>query len=273
MTSWFRNGFSIPPRKLKVRTAAKKKAGRKNSPPSTLGRAARNRSNNNRSRTTSTCRIQSRNESIESVANRGFSTKKEESFWEDAIVIASFGTTYRTIYHLQDLFGTAIDSNTDRNTKDRKNSLNTMSDLTFEECENDANANQLPPTQDGAKRLLQAFVKALQEEDLNLICTFVHKSLRRDTNGREDLDRSVKDYQFRYACKGVANLKNPIRVTRIVPNTGTSGIGFRDRAENGRIEKFFLECTSSSKKMPVPVQVFFPSGGGAPKICHFGSIM
>lgn len=145
-----------------------------------------------------------------------------------------------------------------------------MSDLTFEECES---GNQLPPTQEGAKLLLQALVEGLLEKDLNLVCTYVHKSLRRSMNGKEDLDRSVKDYQYRYACQGVGNVKNPICVTRIVPNTGTSGIGFQDRAENGRIEKYFLECTSSSKKMPVPVQVFFPSNGGSPKICHFGSIM
>lgn len=147
-----------------------------------------------------------------------------------------------------------------------------MSDLTLEECES-ATANQFPPTQDGAKRLLQAFVKALQDQDLNLICTLVHKSMRRSNNGREDLDRSVKDYQYKYACKGVGNLTNPVRVTRIVPNASTSGIGFADRAENGRIEKYFLECTRSSNKMPVPVQVFFPSGGGPPRICHFGSIL
>jgi hypothetical protein len=58
-----------------------------------------------------------------------------------------------------------------------------------------------------------------------------------------------------------------VKITRI-RRTGVSAIGFRETAEKGKVTDYFVAKKDGVNGMPAPVKIFFPEGGGEPKISY-----
>jgi len=49
-------------------------------------------------------------------------------------------------------------------------------------------------------------------------------------------------------------------------------VGFRETAESGRTDKYFVTKKAGVPGLPAPLHVFWPSDGGAPKLINIGSL-
>ncbi|MDQ7825847.1 MAG: hypothetical protein RDV48_23800 [Candidatus Eremiobacteraeota bacterium] len=123
-----------------------------------------------------------------------------------------------------------------------------------------------------AVALLNEFLTALSipddEKRLKAVLPLVHKSLIAK-NG--DLDRNVKDFSYRKACENVRFYQQPASIYE-VHKGNVFTIGFKETAEQGRNDKYFINKKAGVAGRPAPLHVFFPSSGGPPKITNMGSL-
>jgi hypothetical protein len=136
-----------------------------------------------------------------------------------------------------------------------------------------AEAADDPPPDPAAVQLLNDFMQALSvsDEDASAKATMkhVHKSLLNPAG--DDLSSDLRRFSFKKAHDNAKFYASPVKITRI-RKTGISAIGFKQTAEAGRVDDYFLAKKEGVNGMPAPVRVFFPKSGGAPKIAYMGSL-
>ena len=121
--------------------------------------------------------------------------------------------------------------------------------------------------------LVNSFLKALSVQDeqvrLQAVLPLMHRSCL--TPDGRDLDRNVKEFSYRKACGGVGCYEIPAVVTEVHKGNITT-IGFRETAETGRTDKYFVAKKAGVAGRPAPLHVFFPASGGAPTLVNIGSL-
>ncbi len=134
-----------------------------------------------------------------------------------------------------------------------------------------ASAQEAPDPR--AVELLNKLLEALLVKDARAsaqaVLPLVHKSLLSDRG--TDLSRSVKDFSFKKARQGVGLYKLPVQITRVARGKVTT-IGFKQTAEKGRTDRYFVAKRDAVAGLPAPIHVFFPEEGGPPKIVDMGSL-
>jgi hypothetical protein len=129
------------------------------------------------------------------------------------------------------------------------------------------------PADPRATQLVNELLVALSIPDadarLQAVLPLVHKSLK--TSDGRDLVRSIKDYSYRRACSGVAFYAIPVQIYEVHRGNVVT-VGFRETAETGRRDKYFVNKKDGQAGRPAPIHVFVPSDGGAPTIIDFGSL-
>ena len=124
-----------------------------------------------------------------------------------------------------------------------------------------------------AVALLNAFMQALSLPDplesARAVLPFVHRSLK--TAAGDDLSRDLRQFGHKKAHGNARHYAIPVHVTR-VRTTRTTGIGFEDTAEPGRVDDYFITKRDGVNGMPAPVKIFFPADGGPPLVSYMGSL-
>lgn len=138
-----------------------------------------------------------------------------------------------------------------------------------------AQAQMDEPTDARAEKLLNDFLAALTQNPDNMDAAVkaalphLHKSLLAPGGG--DVTSDLRNFSFKKAWSNAKFYAQPVKITRI-RRTGTSAIGFRETAEKGRVTDYFVGKREGVNGMPAPVKIFFPEGGGEPKISYVGSL-
>jgi hypothetical protein len=124
-----------------------------------------------------------------------------------------------------------------------------------------------------AVKLVNEFMNALtisdEAERLQAILPLVHDSLK--TGDKKDLFSSVKQFSYKRAVSMIKLYKLPAEIGDVHKGT-VSTVGFKETAERGRRDKYFVKKKEGVNGMPAPIHVFIPENGGAPKIFDFGSL-
>lgn len=124
-----------------------------------------------------------------------------------------------------------------------------------------------------AVQLLNALMRGLATADpgesARALLPFVHKSLKNAAG--DGLSRDLLQFGHKKAHANARHYAVPVQVTR-VRTTSTTGIGFGDTAEAGRVDDYFIAKRAGVNGMPAPVKVFFPADGGAPLVSYMGSL-
>ena len=100
------------------------------------------------------------------------------------------------------------------------------------------------------------------------VIPFVHKSLL-GKDGK--LAPNVKSFSYKKSSNGIQFYKVPAEVTEVHKGNVLT-VGFKETAEKGRKDKYFINKINPANGRPAPVIIFFPDGGGSPKILDFGSL-
>ena len=138
-----------------------------------------------------------------------------------------------------------------------------------------AQAQMDEPVDPRAEKLLNDFLSALtgNKDDMNAAVKaalpHLHKSLLGP--GGTDVTQDLRNFSFKKAWQNAQFYAQPVKITR-VRKTGTTGIGFRETAEKGRVIDYFVGKKDGVAGMPAPVKIFFPEDGSAPKISYVGSL-
>ena len=123
-----------------------------------------------------------------------------------------------------------------------------------------------------AVELINNFMKALQITDSEkreaAALKFLHKSML--TNDGK-MSNSLRNYSFKKACDGVKFYDVPVKITEVHKGK-TSTVGFKETAERGRTDKYFVGKKEGAAGRPAPLHVFWPEGGGKPMIINIGSL-
>ncbi|MBK6461410.1 MAG: hypothetical protein IPF92_10415 [Myxococcales bacterium] len=101
------------------------------------------------------------------------------------------------------------------------------------------------------------------------IVPYLHKSLL-DASGAR-LTTDVRSFSFKKAHGSAGLYSVPVTITRVRPSAVTA-IGFGPTGEQGRSIDYFVAKRPGVNGMPAPVTVFFPAGGGPPKVAYLGSL-
>ena len=133
----------------------------------------------------------------------------------------------------------------------------------------------LTPPNPAAVSLINSFFEALHlptdADRQKAILPLVHKSLVYNDKTGPVLDRTIRDYSYSRAVKNYGLYQFPVNITEVHQgNTFTVRAG--SSAELDRTDKYFVAKRSGVAGLPAPVEVFFPSQGGAPSLINFGSL-
>lgn len=124
-----------------------------------------------------------------------------------------------------------------------------------------------------AAKLVNDFMTALtiadEAERLQAILPLVHNSLK--TNDKKDLFSSVKQFSYKRAVNMIKLYKIPVELGEVHKGTDST-VGFKETAEVGRRDKYFVKKKEGVNGLPAPIHVFIPKSGGTPKIYDFGSL-
>lgn len=122
--------------------------------------------------------------------------------------------------------------------------------------------------------LINAWMVALTSGDEEAaavaILPYVHKTLK--NFDQTALSTDVRQFSFRKAFNDAKYYSQPVVITRIRPNEGTTAIGFGATAEAGHIDDYFIGRKDAATGMPAPVAVFTPASGAPPKISYVGNL-
>lgn len=123
------------------------------------------------------------------------------------------------------------------------------------------------------EQLLNELLRGLQlnntEEAEKIVAACVHGGLL--NTGENRLSRDVLDYSFKKARESASLYQYPVQVVRVREKNITS-VGNEQNAESGRVVEYYLAKKNREHGLPAPVQVFFPSHGGKPKILYIGGL-
>ena len=117
--------------------------------------------------------------------------------------------------------------------------------------------------------LLTALCIGNPQERLAAVIPLVHRSLL-NTAGN-DLDRGVKEFSYAKASGAAKLYQLPANINEVHKGNVTT-IGFKATAERGRTDKYFIPKKEGVAGRPAPLHVFWPEGGGPPKIVNMGSL-
>jgi hypothetical protein len=121
------------------------------------------------------------------------------------------------------------------------------------------------------QKLVADLLAALANPDdgarLAAVVPLLHKSLLTDDG--KDLRSTVKDFSYKKASQNVGLYSADIDY---VVKGNTMTVGFKASAEKGRDDKYFVKKKPGVAGMPAPIHVFWPDGGGEPKILDLGSL-
>ncbi len=136
-----------------------------------------------------------------------------------------------------------------------------------------ARAIEKIPPDPKAVTLVNALLSALSLPDeaarLKAVLPLVHKSLK--TADGADLDANIKRFSYAKASAGAGRYAQPA-VIHEVHKGNTLTVGFKETAEKGRKDKYFVKKKEGSTGMPAPIVVFWPEGGGEPVVLDMGSL-
>lgn len=123
-----------------------------------------------------------------------------------------------------------------------------------------------------AVALINHFMKALKISDETQRETTVSQLLHKSMLGSDGrLSPSVKRYSYQKACDGVKFYDFPVRITEVHKGRVVT-IGFKETAEKGRIDKYFVGKREGVAGRPAPLHIFWPEDGGKPKLVNIGSL-
>ena len=130
------------------------------------------------------------------------------------------------------------------------------------------------PREADVPALLAATLSALQqnrdaEAAAAAIVPYLHKSLLDATGAR--LTTDVRSFSFKKAHDAAGLYAVPVTITRVRPSAVTA-IGHGPTGEQGRSVDYFVAKRAGVAGMPAPVTIFFPAGGGPPKVAYLGSL-
>jgi len=130
------------------------------------------------------------------------------------------------------------------------------------------------PREADVPALLAATLSVLQqnrdeEAAAAAIVPYLHKSLLDSTGAR--LTTDVRSFSFKKAHGAAGLYAVPVTITRVRPSAVTA-IGHGPTGEQGRSVDYFVAKRAGVAGMPAPVTVFFPVGGGPPKVAYLGSL-
>jgi hypothetical protein len=118
-------------------------------------------------------------------------------------------------------------------------------------------------------KLMEALLVKDDREALRGVLPLVHKSLL-NAKG-DDLSPSIRRFSYKKARQGVALYKVPVEITRVAKGKEQT-IGFRQTAERGRVDRYFVAKRAGVSGLPAPLHVFFPADGGPPTVVNIGSL-
>ena len=122
-------------------------------------------------------------------------------------------------------------------------------------------------------QLCENFLKACLIEDpkarLEAVIPLLHKSML--SKDGKDLDRNVKEFSYAKACGGAKFYAIPVEIYEVHKGNVTT-VGFKETAERGRSDKYFVSKKAGQPGRPAPLHVFWPEGGGEPKLINIGSL-
>lgn len=131
---------------------------------------------------------------------------------------------------------------------------------------------KIPAEQKGVE-VVNALLKALTIEDeaarVKAVLPLVHKSLK--SSDGADLTATIRRYSFKKASDAAKLYASPAAIFEVHKGR-TVTIGFKETAERGRTDKYFVKKKEGVAGRPAPIHVFWPEGGGAPTIVNFGSL-
>ena len=123
-----------------------------------------------------------------------------------------------------------------------------------------------------ATKLINQFMKTLVIKDAarrdRAVTKLLHKSMLTSAG---ELTSSVKRYSYKKACDNVRLYQSPVKVTQVHKGREVT-IGFKETAERGRIDKYFVAKRSGVAGSPAPLHVFWPKSGGEPRLTNIGSL-
>jgi hypothetical protein len=124
-----------------------------------------------------------------------------------------------------------------------------------------------------AAKLVGDFLSALSIADeaarLQAVLPLIHDSLK--SPDKQDLSKDAKRFSYKKAVDGVKFYKIPVELGEVHKGS-VSTVGFKETAEKGRRDKYFVKKKDGVAGLPAPIHVFTPEAGGAPKILDFGSL-
>lgn len=97
----------------------------------------------------------------------------------------------------------------------------------------------------------------------------VHKTLL--SGDGKDLAATIKPYSYKKAVTGAPFYKLPIEITEVHKGNVTT-VGFKETAEKGRKDKYFVAKKDAAAGRPAPIIVFWPEDGSEPKVIDMGSL-
>lgn len=122
-------------------------------------------------------------------------------------------------------------------------------------------------------RLCTEFLAALSRADekvrLAAVLPLLHKSML--TADGKDLDPQVKQFSYQKAVKGAQFYAQPAEIFEVHKGV-ESTVGFQQTAETGRTDKYFVKKKPDQPGRPAPLHVFWPKGGGEPRLINIGSL-
>ena len=123
-----------------------------------------------------------------------------------------------------------------------------------------------------AVKLINHFMHALQSDDDSTrekqVIRFLHKSMLTRTGL---MTSSLKRFSYQKACDGVKFYTIPVQITEVHKGRMVT-IGFKETAERGRIDKYFIAKKEGVAGRPAPLHVFWPEKGGSPTLVNIGSL-
>ena len=131
---------------------------------------------------------------------------------------------------------------------------------------------KIEPDEKGVKlvgQVLTALVIEDEGERLKAVLALVHKSLK--TKDGADLTRTVKEFSYKKAVRAAKLYENPPAIHQVHKGRDVT-IGFKETAEKGRKDKYFVKKKEGVAGRPAPIIVFWPAGDGEPTVVDFGSL-
>ncbi|MFH0818754.1 MAG: hypothetical protein V1898_02045 [Patescibacteria group bacterium] len=126
-----------------------------------------------------------------------------------------------------------------------------------------------------AVNVINNFLLALtisnEAERIAAIIPLVHKSLLISNGQVTDLAREIKDFMYKKAVQNVKFYEYPSNVSQVQQGQAIT-IGFKETAETGRQDKYFINKKTGVAGLPAPIIIFWPADGSGPKIVNFGSL-